>query len=202
MTQQITSDLVIARLLDEGEWWYALALFSDSDLAALLTAMGIENSHTVERTKVVYALSQRLAESGKHIDTLRDYFNDHFLKPNNIPTHKSELWFNFNDCESLVTQNIISAEFNTNVDPQIHKDRVLDALTLEQLRDLYTINGNEPQEEDREWLIEALNGMDFAEEYDSFLRNSGELSNVQTEHESIIEFLFGAQVQTEEEETE
>ena len=127
MAQQITSDLVIARLLDEGEWWYALALFSDSDLAALMAAMGIENAHTVERTKVVFALSQRLAESGKHIDTLRDYFNDHFLKPNNIPTHKSELWFNFNDCESLVMQNIISAEFSTNVDPQIHKDRVLDA---------------------------------------------------------------------------
>lgn len=203
MTQEtITSDLVIARLLDEGEWWYALALFSDADLAALLAAMGIENAHMVERTKVVYALSKRLAESGEHIDTLRDYFNQHFLVPYNIPEHKSELWFNFGDCEAQVTQSIVTADYDINVDPQIHKDKVLAALTLEQLNSLYSINGNEPESDDRVWLISAINRMDFAEEYDTFLRSSGELSNVKFEHEAIIEFLFGAQIEMAEEEAE
>lgn len=199
MTQQITSDLVIARLLDEGEWWYALALFSDSDLSALMAAMGIENAHTVDRTKVVFALASRLTESGEHIDTLRDYFNQHFLVPNNIPTHKSELWFNFSDCESQVTQNIVTSDYSIDVDPQIHKDRVLNALTLEQLNSLYSINGNEPESDDRIWLISAINRMNFVEEYDTFLRSSGELSQVEFEHEALIEFLFGAQIEMVEE---
>lgn len=200
--ETITSDLVIARLLDEGEWWYSLALFSDADLAAVLAAMGIENALAVDRTKAVFALASRLSESGEHIDTLRDYFNKHFLEPNNIPPHKSELWFNFGDCEAQVTQNIITTDYSISVDPQIHKDHVLNALTLEQLNSLYAINGNEPESNDRVWLIYAINRMNFVEEYDTFLRSSGELSQVEFEHEAIIEFLFGAQIEMTEEEAE
>lgn len=199
MKNEITSDLVISHLLGEGEWWYSLALFTDADLVTLLSMMGIENIDPANRTKVIYVLAHRLSESGEFIDMLRSYFNDHFLKPNDIPEHKSELWFNFGDCEAQVSNRLIERTYSDNVDPQIHKDFVLAALTLEQLNSVYTINGNEPECDDRVWLIYAINRMDFTEEYDTFLRQSGELSEAKSEHEALIEFLFGSLIVSEEE---
>ncbi|AXG66998.1 hypothetical protein HOU08_gp272 [Dickeya phage vB_DsoM_JA29] len=203
MMKNITSEAVISRLLNEGEWWYALALFSDKDLATLLQSMGIENAANQPRTKIVLALSQRLSESGKYIDMIRDYFNEHFLKPFEIPTHKSELWFSFGDCEALISHRLINSEYDINIDPQIHKDFVLDALTIEQLREVYNINNiadDDYKEKDRDWLIEQINQIDFVEEYDSFLRDSGELSHIKTEHGAMIEFLFGSAIVEEDEE--
>lgn len=201
--KQITSEAVIGRLLNEGEWWYALALFSDKDLMALLQSMGIENAANQPRTKIVLVLSQRLSESGKYIDMIRDYFNQNFLAPFEIPTHKSELWFSFGDCEAMVSQRLINSEYDINIDPQIHKDFVLDALTTEQLREVYNINNiadEDFKDKDREWLIEQINQIDFVEEYDNFLRDSGELSHIKTEHGAIIEFLFGSAIVEEDEE--
>lgn len=201
MSKQINGDLVIARLLEEGEWWYALALFNDKQLTDVLEAMEITNVDCSDRTLVVYLLSNRLADSGKHIDTLRNFFNKNFLEPNGIQPHKSELWFNFGDCESLVQERLLSRTYDPKIDPKVHKDFVLDALTFDQLHSLYVINDEFPAEEDmnREHLLAKIQEMNFLEEYQTYLADADEHSDVKTEHGAIIEFLMGANIVEEEE---
>lgn len=192
-------DDVMELLHSEGEWWYSLVFFSDAQLVYVLNLMGINATDEFTRTTMIRAIAQRLTESGKHIDTMRNYFNEQFLVPNDRHYQASHLYSDFTDCESQVTERLVNSEYDCNIDPQVHKDFVLDALTLEQLLSVYALTDSDPEQETREWLIEAINKINFVEEYDAFLRSSGELSSVKTEHAALIEFLFGSMIVEEEE---
>jgi len=194
MSKSILPDSVISKLLEQGEWWYVLSLFSDKDLKAVMQQMDIGVSDNDSRTVVVAALSNRVMESGVYIDVLRDYFFNKFLLPNEIHKSQSEIWYNFEDCESLLYERLATYTFSPDVSLEKHKRTVLEALTRQHLATLVDLFDGTTTIDSPQLNIlrnKAIEGLMFCD----IGSKAVEICGLKLpEHLAILEILFGAKV--------